>query len=384
MTITSIEQPLLKPSLNSRLKRLALFVIAVQISLPATAAIYYNKKVMGPVISIQSVDLRDTPDDLTHSDRWRDMEFTVSPTGDIVFSSNREGDIPPVPARQDKYSIFLYKKSDGKIQKISSSPYQEMNPVYSPNGEMVLFLRQSGTSEELQVWKSSSGKSTTLFQAQKILGYSWFNNNNDIVIAYEDGSTSQLLRKNLETGESAVLSKEIRDSLGSSIFVGQLILAPVVSDDSKSIAFICHPKSREGVRKIISFDLEKHEAKVLTPDYMQPQEPLHWSKDNNHLLFSALLNYRFYFSEKEQRKIYQGSMHIFTVATSGELTQISRGDNQRFARPVYSPDEKKIAFMYSPELGGVRELTLEVFDSSGNNRQAIAESVSPFSQLHWH
>lgn len=372
-------------SFNKQLSKITFLLIALQISSPTFATIYYNKKVMGPIVSIESVQGAGAIHDITKSDRWRDVDFSVSPDGSIVFSSNRiDKSTSAISDNKEKYSIYLYDRSEESVRKISSSPHNEINPIFSPNGEMVLFVQKIAKMEELLIWSKNTGKIATLYKAEKILGYSWFENNKDVVFSVANNNKSELMQTNIEIKKSLSLNKKISsNSSDINSFTDQLILAPIVSKDSKTIAFILHPLSKSGARRILSLDLKKHETKVLTPDHIQPQEPLHWSKDNNHLLFSALLDYRFYYSEKEQKKVYEGSMHIFTVSLHGELKQISKEDHQRFAKPIYSPDEKKIAFLHAPQLGEARELTLETFDVTGENRKTIVKSISPFSQLHW-
>jgi Tol biopolymer transport system component len=111
------------------------------------------------------------------------------------------------------------------------------------------------------------------------------------------------------------------------------------------------------------------------------QAPITWSSNSDSLLYSALVNYRQYYDDNIHKKVYLGGMHIVNSDLIGNNKQLTKGDHL-FKQPVFSPDEKHIAYLYADKLNA-RTLQLNTMLADGSTQQLLRQGVAKNAVLQW-
>jgi Tol biopolymer transport system component len=93
------------------------------------------------------------------------------------------------------------------------------------------------------------------------------------------------------------------------------------------------------------------------------------------------VDYKFYYDETVHRKVYTGGMHIFVSDLNGNSRKITAGDHL-YKYPVFSPDEKQIAFLYADTLDA-RTLSLRIMKPDGTDIKELHNSVEQRSLVIW-
>jgi Tol biopolymer transport system component len=75
-------------------------------------------------------------------------------------------------------------------------------------------------------------------------------------------------------------------------------------------------------------------------------------------------------------------MHIFNSDLVGNTTQLTQGDNL-FKQPVFSPDEKRIAYLYADKLNA-RTLQLNTMLADGSKQKVLRQGIAKNAELQWH
>jgi len=162
---------------------------------------------------------------------------------------------------------------------------------------------------------------------------------------------------------------------------GRIISEAQWSPDGKKIAWIL-AATTEQKRELHVLDLWSKSSTAVSRPTVQVQQPVSWSPDSKSVLYSALVNYNFYFDEKTQQKVYEGSMQIYLSDLRGEIKQLTEGEHMH-NRPVFSPDGKSIAFLYGLNLGE-RTLALHTLSLQDKTRQEHYDRVAGDSFLYWY
>ena len=115
---------------------------------------------------------------------------------------------------------------------------------------------------------------------------------------------------------------------------------------------------------------------------IEVQEPITWSSNSDTLLYSALVNYQQYYDDTTHKKVYLGGMHIFSSDLLGNTAQLTQGDHL-FKQPIFSPDEKHIAYLYADKLNA-RTLQLNTMLADGSKQQVLRQSVAKNAVLQWY
>jgi Tol biopolymer transport system component len=162
----------------------------------------------------------------------------------------------------------------------------------------------------------------------------------------------------------------------------QLFVAPTWSPDGNHIAYISHPLTKQSSRALNVYQLAEQKIQRISVANIQVQAPITWSSHSDSLLYSALVNYRQYYDDNIHKKVYLGGMHIFNSDLVGNTTQLTQGDNL-FKQPVFSPDEKRIAYLYADKLNA-RTLQLNTMLADGSKQKVLRQGVAKNAVLQWH
>jgi TolB protein len=379
---------ILRPSLYCA--RYAAALVLPLITATVHADIIFTAKIVGPSANIFAVQKSGKIKKLTDDANWRDLDQSVSPDGWVAFSSNREKEVKiDLYKTTEDYDIFVVKQNGKSLKPIAASASNEVMPKFSPDGKWIGYLLQSGEKRELTVMKSDGDDSRKLLVADDIVDFSWSPDAKKIVCAPLIGTDSQLMIVDVvDSGEPRVLvqvstAPAPAGAKNAEAFLSQLVSAQWSPDGGK-IAYIKHPFEQNAARQLRVFDLKTGSDLVVSDAKAQVQHPVTWSADSSKLLYSALVGYKFYYDDKIHKKIYEGGMHIFLSSLDGEKAesrQLTTGD-VLFKAPIFSPDEKQIAFLYADELEA-RTVALRTMKLDGTDMKQWYDSVVKSTQLQW-
>jgi Tol biopolymer transport system component len=352
---------------------------------------------MGPVANLYSVDESGKNlKKLTDSIRCRDLAADVSARGEIVFMSDREKNAK-VDIHKNSGNYNLYKIDvDGKnLKQLTDDPGQEVSPKFSPDGEWIAYIARAEGSAELKLVKRDGSGDRVLATADNVIDFSWSPDGKKLGYSPVVKNDSSLAILDVKTGESETLlkvskaeppkenKKSEENKENKSIDLYRMQIASVQwSPDGEKIAYIRHPFDQGKARQLRVLNLKTGKDRLISPEKVQVQSSIVWSKDGERLLYSALVDYKFYYDETIYRKVYKGGMHIFISDLNGESRQITQGDHL-FENPVFSPDEKRIAFLYADALAP-RTVTLRTMKIDGTDMKELYGSVDKRSSLEWY
>ena len=370
-------------------RRYISIVIAGFFVMPAAhAEILFIAKVMGPVSNVYAIDESgENLKKLTDEPRWRDLAADISVKGEVVFMSDREKNAKmDMQKFSGSYNIYKVDTNGKSLQQITSGSGHEVSPKFSPDGEWIAYISRKEGKVELKLVKRDGNGTRVLVAADDILDFSWSPDGKQLSYALLNGADSSLAVLDLKSGETETLltvsrkepPKENEDD-GS---YREQIASVQWSPDGEKIAYIKHPFDQGEVRQLRVLELKTGKDLLISPEKAQVQQPVVWSKDSQRILYSALVGYKFYYDETVHKKVYEGGMHVFISHLEGESRQITTGDHL-FKHPVFSPDEKRIAFLYADVLAP-RTLSLRTMKIDGTDIKELYGSVDKRSSLEWY
>ena len=130
------------------------------------------------------------------------------------------------------------------------------------------------------------------------------------------------------------------------------------------------------------YDTKTQKVTSVSKPNQQAQAPLSWHSNGDSILYSGLTNYKAYYDEQLRDKVYEGALHIYIGDLTGKVTQLTQG-NHYHGLPIFSPDEKNIAFLFAEKLGDQRTYKLRSMDTNGKNIKNIYDYVYRESFLTW-
>ncbi len=356
-----------------------IIILALFYSHFSSAALYFNAKVYGPVTNIYSIDENKKLEKITENTRWKDIEHDVSVEKNVVFSSNRE-DNPKVDLQKtfDVYDLYFFDNKNDQVRKLTNTREREYSPKFDRTGKKIAYLKIFKSNvTELRIVDSDGDNDRLLKREKNIFDFSWSPDGKKI--AYSVGTDKKIAIDMIDVNANS-LSTLIESDIveGKSVF----LTSPTWSSDGKKLAYVTHPSYRDGVKSLFVMDIATKKAKQLSEKDMQVQAPVLWSKDNKRILYSALLDYKFYYDETLRDKVYKGSMQVFISDISGKTKQLTQGEHFH-GKPTFSPDESKVAYLFSEKLGGAHRFSLWISELSTGNSLELHDSVQRESKLVW-
>lgn len=373
---------------KNRFLRLSAFFVLVH-ALPVSADIYFMSRTIGPSTNIYSVnEKKGVINKITDDSKWRDIRADVA-SGVIAFMSNRKENFKiDLNKTSETYNIFTVDTKSREVKRITSgSDNNKESPVFSPDAKLIAYAEKTASGRKLNVTDAEGKKHKTVFSAPSILDYSWSPDGKSLVYVSTEDSNSVMGIVNIDTGTVRTLlslplsvkKDDLSEKEEESANVEQVASAQW-SPDGNKIAFITSAL-RKNSRYLKVLDIKTNKIKTLSPDNMHVQSPVDWSSNSKTILYSALKDYNYYYDEKKHKKVYEGSMQVFLTDLAGKSRQLTEGEFLH-NRPVFSPDEKKIAFLYSPDLGE-RTLSLFTMKLDGSDKKRLYDRVSSNSFLEW-
>lgn len=367
-----------------------LILVVISWSPTAAADIIFAGQPMGPSSNIYAIDANGQINKLTDDTKWRDLMAHVGSDGALVFTSNRK-ESPEIDLHKHSASFNIFTLEDGSLSKLTDDANMEAYPQFSPDGKHIVFI-EHGANSRLQVMDRNGNHRRTLAKAQKVTGFSWSSDGTRIAYAMRDGDRSAVeivdvnanqpsAPRSLVEYRTSVLDENPNPAMAAKINgFSQMVTSAQWSPDGNKIAYIVHSlKQQERVLRVI--DLKSGADRQISSADVQVQQPVTWASDSERLLYAALVDYDFYYDEKRQEKVYEGGMHIFLSTVKEQNRQLTHGDHLH-NRPVFSPDEKAIAFLYGDQLDS-RALAVRVMTVDGKPTREIFYGATRDSFLYW-
>lgn len=347
----------------------------------------FSARVMGPVSNIYGVSTDNALRKITENIRWRDIDADVSVQGTVVFSSNREEDERiNIHRRSESFDLYIADDS-GAVTALTDTPRNEMLPRFSPDGKRVAFVR---ARQQLVLLELASRRERLLYEAGEILDFDWAPDGLGVAVAARDrqrgvilqlrctadclaGSLNPRVLKQFSRLQKSDATQAVDDEISSFGSVDHLRWSP----GGKTLAFIFHPDGK-AARSLHLLSLEDGESTRISDESQQVQSPLSWSPDGHSLLYAALVNYRFYFDETAQKKVYRGAMQVFRSEVDGRVQGLT--NNAVAARAPVFIGENRIAYLHADQLAA-RQYALVVRDLDLGNERTMFDAVAPDSRL---
>ena len=366
----------------------------------ATADIFFASKTIGPSTNIYALSNKGELKKITDDSAWRDFDADIANNGDIAFVSNRKSEKKiDLKKSKENLNIFELSNTNGEIRQITFGEQLEYSPVYSPDGKWLAYIQKQGGKRILILANRKNGELKEVAYGDEITSVSWSSKSDEFAyVQYQKNISSILLyniknkqnrkllatssgAKSLDDANTASLSSSYADNVQKKYSpYNRRIASAQFSPDNSKLAYILARTDKQ-VRQLHVLDIPDSKDSVVTDESIQVQFPVHWSKDGTQLLYSGLSNYNYYFDEKAYKKVYQGAMHVYLSEVGGKTRQITQGDFLH-NRPVFSPDETRIAFLYADNLGK-RELALHTIARDGSDRRELYGRVAGNSFLLW-
>jgi Tol biopolymer transport system component/DNA-binding winged helix-turn-helix (wHTH) protein len=296
------------------------------------------------------------------SKRWEDGALSWSPDGKSFVLVDHIG-------AQASSSIYLIDVETLRTRALTTPPpgwEGDINPVFSPDGEKIAFLRSTESWDTELYWVSTAGGAAhqITHDGKLIHGIAWSSDNRSIIFSSNRAGQNALWKVSLKNGAPQRLpvgtenatqpaispnGNDLAFVQGSAIFGIQRITvsgdsretketqivsssaqdsAPSLSPDGAQFAF---QSWRSGARQIWVCSIDGQSLRQLTQldgVVSGPGSPS-WSPQGGRILFDA--------------RIY-GHAHIFAIsATGGSATQITFGDVNDIV-PRWSADGRSIYF----------------------------------------
>jgi len=95
------------------------------------------------------------------NDRYDDNDPSWSPDGGaLVFASDRPDIIDDtLTFKYGNYDLYMYDLGDNSMHRIEGTPYSEIQPVFSPDGDRIAFVSNRNGIDNIYLYEMATGKS---------------------------------------------------------------------------------------------------------------------------------------------------------------------------------------------------------------------------------
>jgi Tol biopolymer transport system component len=239
--------------------------------------------------------------------------------------------------QMDNFDIYVRMIDDSTCHRLTTSPATDYNPVWSPDGQSIAFLRwRDGSKADIWVMTSLGGSEQKIAEAipgnlnDPLLAWishlAWSRDSRSLIVADADpDSRSQsLFEISTETGEKRRITRALPFSMGDD--------SPSVSPDGRTLAFVRSPTIAASDIYLLPFTVEVASERLprrLTFENGYLYNPM-WTSDGRDILYVTYLDG----STVIKRISVQGTGQAHVVFTVG----------QRATSTAISPDGERLVY----------------------------------------
>lgn len=337
--------------------------------------IYFLANRIGTSTNIFSIDAAGDVLKHTDSEYWRDFQFSMDRDENFYFVSNRKQERrADIRKMRDYFNVFTVSKGESSVRAITQSEATELYPKINDAGTHLAYVaipEEKKAKTQVLLLALADKQEVVIAQADEILDIAWLRDNSGFSYATYDAGTAKLWHYDLASQQRQELLKKENN-------VAQLT-GLAWSPDGKRLALIQHAIGKN-LRELLIYERQATATKTVSAPEILVQNSPTWSPDGKQLLYSALVNFKFYYDETTRNKVYEGAMHIF-VSDGEKSTQLTHSPGLH-NHPVFSPDGSRIAFIYADTLDQ-QQTILKTMDLKGGNSKELYQPVAGESSLFW-
>ncbi|WP_347332563.1 hypothetical protein [Marinimicrobium locisalis] len=359
------------------LSAIFMFSMGCQTTGPSSAAdngsLIFLAQTLGPATQLQRADEQGETSPILVSEKWRDLHPDVASDGRIVFMSNRHTESGiDLSVRRDRLRVFLWAPGDDSPQALTDGPGSAVMPRFGPQGKRVAFVHAGPSEATLKYLPEPGADPVPLVASRDVLDYSWSADGSQVAAVLFASSDSRLALVDVKEGGGETTAITPKES-------GGVITAVSWSPTGDALAYIVN--TRDEARRLYRYELATGEHTLLSDPEADVQQPIDWSDDGETILYSALVDFDFFYDEEKREKVYRGSMQVFRVDRQGNRQAVTEGPG-RHGTPVFSPGEERIAYLHAEKLDA-RRLSLRTVNLEGKEERVLYDRVAPESTLQW-
>lgn len=243
------------------------------------------------------------------------VEFSVGPTGHIVFASNRGN-----PGRESigNHDIYTVKADGTNLQRITGEPGYDDQPVWSPDCRHIAFISDRTGTRQLWIMSANGADARQITSFPQGVGTpDWSPDGRTILFAGVLGNRSNIWAISPDGTHLRRLTRGTTP-----------IIAPAWSPDGRKVAYMAQVDENWQVFVMRSDGAHQHQITFEPVDHRYPR----WMPDGRRIIYSTLPTSKM-------------PGEIFVMNSDGtnlrQITKNNEGDNMR---PYPSPDGRYIVF----------------------------------------
>lgn len=273
----------------------------------------------------------------------------ISPNGDYVVYRRTGFDIMDDKSTGKLWIVGV--KDPGIHHKLSSREINESNARWSPTGDRIAFVSNSGEGSEIYLYWAETGALARLTQLENNpSSLEWSPDGKNIAFTMKVNAKAPVIAKMPEKPENANWAKPPR-------------ITDRLKHEADGSGYI-----KPGFTHIFSISAEGGTPRQLTSGDFNHHGGLSWSPDGNKIYFSANRSedweYDFRNSEVYAVNVKNGNIE--------ELTQRSGPDEA----PIISPDGKFIAYLgYEDRVQTYQIQQLQIMNVDGSEKKLISDKL---------
>lgn len=371
------------------------------------STLYFSGKAQGSSSGLYAVDSKGTVSQLISGNpsQFRHVDIsTVSEKAVFVADRNHRGE-PGAAEGRGGINVYTVDLTGENLTAMTDNQSRELHPRFSPNGELIAYVRMEGGRHHLimEAFRSRSGRN--LLSSDEILDLAWAPDGQQLVVAKRSGVQSRLSvvdLHRLDPVETTLLwsAGENGTEDNGSVAPDYDVVAVTWSPDGEKIAYIIRSTEDERDQQLHVMNLEDSSSRRVSDSGVSVQAPVQWSKTSNYLLYAAT-SLADPDEEEPTPSVAEGvdagdtqsggqgqiqtavaAKHIYIANLDGNVERLT-SQQAWHSRPVFSPDESQVAFLFA-ESATPSSLALVTMDADGSNRQKLYDHVTVNSFLQWH